>query len=477
MTNSEGEPPPKLDIDTAMERLGMGRFQRRLLLSAGLVIASDTMEILLLSFLSLVVQAEWNLTSQQASAVTSIVFIGAVIGTLVLGPLGDIFGRKPLFLVSTSMIAICGILTAISTGYWFMMIAQFGVGFGVGGVVIPFDALAEFIPNKDRGHKLLILGYFWTLGTMSVPILAWLGLKEESSWRYFVLFCSIPCILSTMLTYFWVPESPRWLLTKGKHDKALRILRQAAITNGLDPMNTFPDGMILYDHHVDEEVHSISALFQPEWRRMTFLLWGTWIGLAFLYWGTIQVVTLVFTDSGNKATDDPLDFDYLAIFSSSCAEIVGQTMVIGMISWVGRPQITSLMYLLGGISVFGLCLAASDKTAARGTLVVLAFIARGFAMGASSMTWIVTAELLPTQIRTTGHSAANAVARIGGAVVPFLVSPSNDMRVIGTVMGCVSIATSAIAWNLPETSGRALGTAGKVELGSDQKRIHINEIL
>ncbi|CAB9497349.1 Synaptic vesicle 2-related protein [Seminavis robusta] len=470
--------PLKLDIDEAIERLGMGRFQRRLLLAAGLCIAADTIEVLLLSFLTLVVTKEWDLNHQQASAVTSVVFIGALIGTLVLGPLGDALGRKPLFVFSTTLIAVCGMLTALSTTYWIMMIFQFGVGIGVGGVVIPFDAIAEFIPNEQRGTQLLILGYFWTLGTMAVPILAWLGLKEESSWRLFVVLCSIPCVISTFLTIVFVPESPRWLLTQGKHDQALEILRTAAATNQLDPTETFPEGVTLIDkHEADTEVASVFTLLKPEWRKMTILLWSTWIGLAFLYWGTIQVVTLVFVDESQLKNGDVLTFDYGAIFSSSCAEIVGQTLVILLIHRAGRTKITSLMYLLGGICVFGLCWAASDITTPRSVLVVLAFFARCFAMGASSMTWIVTAELLPTQIRTTGHSAANGVARLGGAISPFLVSPANPIGLIGLVMGVVSILTSVVAWNLPETAGAAIGTAGKRELDPDGKPIQVSEIV
>lgn len=134
----------------------MGRFQHQLLLSAGLVIAADTMEILLLSFLTLLVQAEWDLEPAQASAITSVAFCGAVLGTLVLGYLGDVWGRKPLFLFSTAMIATCGVLTALSTTYWMMMLCQFGVGFGVGGVTVPFDAIAEMIPNKERGACISI---------------------------------------------------------------------------------------------------------------------------------------------------------------------------------------------------------------------------------------------------------------------------------------------------------------------------------
>ena len=190
------------------------------------------------------------------------------------------------------------------------------------------------------------------------------------------------------------------------------------------------------------------------------------------------MVTLVFSDTEDPTTGNDLDFDYGAIFSSSCAEIVGQTVVICLISRAGRAQITSLMYLLGGVSVFLLCFFASDRNADRPTLVVLSFVARGFAMGASSMTWIVTAELLPTQIRTSGHSAANAVARLGGAVSPFLITANNDMLTIGIVMGCVSILTSMVAWHLPDSSG-IIGTAGKDSgvYGSDGKRIQESELL
>ena len=98
-------------------------------------------------------------------------------------------------------------------------------------------------------------------------------------------------------------------------------------------------------------------------------------------------------------------------------------------------------------------------------------------MGASSMTWIVTAELLPTRIRSTGHSAANAIARLGGAVSPFLVSPSVKMENIGIVMGCVSVVASVIAWNIPETAGQTLGTAGKEKLGPNGKPIQVSEII
>ena len=71
-------------------------------------------------------------------------------GTLVLGRLGDLIGRKPMFIVSATIISVSGLLTALSQAYWMMLLFRFGVGVGLGGVVIPYDTLAEFLPNNER---------------------------------------------------------------------------------------------------------------------------------------------------------------------------------------------------------------------------------------------------------------------------------------------------------------------------------------
>ena len=119
------------------ERVGTGNFQRRMGLAAGLCFAADSMEILLLSFLAVVVQAEWNLTHEQTSGITSSVFLGAMIGTLLLGPLGDKYGRKPAFVASAAIIAVFGLLTAAATNLTTLIIVRFFVGVGVGGLIVP----------------------------------------------------------------------------------------------------------------------------------------------------------------------------------------------------------------------------------------------------------------------------------------------------------------------------------------------------
>jgi Sugar (and other) transporter. len=75
---------------------------------------------------------------------------------------------------------------------------------------------------------------------MLIPILAYVTFEVYDSWRLFAGLCIIPCLLSLVLGCLYVPESPRWLVAKGKNDKALAILRKAAASNGMDPYEIFP---------------------------------------------------------------------------------------------------------------------------------------------------------------------------------------------------------------------------------------------
>jgi MFS family permease len=145
-------------IETAIDLVGTGAFQRQILLAAGLCFMADAMEVLLLSFLSTVLKHEWNLSEGEVDSIVAVVFAGALLGTLLLGRAGDVFGRKPVFAVTAFVIAIAGVVTAFCQNYEQLLLARFWVGFGVGGLIVPFDTLGEFLPSAARGKNLLYIG-------------------------------------------------------------------------------------------------------------------------------------------------------------------------------------------------------------------------------------------------------------------------------------------------------------------------------
>lgn len=503
-----------LTMDEAIERLGYGRFQHYLLWAAGLCMMADGLEVLLLSFLTLVLQSsdsQWNLTSTQTSSITASVFLGAFVGSLVLGRLADVWGRKPVFTLTAAIIAIFGLASGVAPTYNILILCRFAVGIGVGGLVVPFDTLTEFLPSSHRGHNLLLIEFFWTSGTILVVVLAYFTLGQGSTsqgdanadgdisgnnslddnefaefwegWRIFVILCAIPCIFSTLWGMWCVPESPRWLVTtKNDPEQALKVLRDAAVINGKDPLELFPLNTILLREGNNNQqaspsqpqptVHKdggLRELFSPQWRRTTLFLWGTWLGFAFLYYGSVIVTTMVFAnDQKALRTGNGLSsyhFDYGALFIANSAEIVGTIIVVMTVDSIGRIPTQSFAYFTGGTLVCTLCLLASraDHDQYRISMVVLAFGVRMLMMCASCVTWVSTAEILPTEIRATGHSAANAVARVGGFVCPYIVAPSTSLTTIGPCMFVVACFTAFCACHLPETNGLALGAAMATE--------------
>lgn len=320
---------------------------------------------------------------------------------MVFGPLGDRVGRKPIFLLSSTITAICSLASSYAPTFQALVLLRFGVGIGVGGTVVPFDMLAELTPNHFRGAFLLYVGYFWTLGTSATPALAWYAMQEQGSWRLLLLLCSIPGFVSMFFGYFWVPESPRWLMTKGRSDEALAILKDGAKSNKQNADKVYPPGttIVLSREEVEtvEKMNSVASLFMPEWRFMVVCMLLVWAFLDFIYWGNIQVVTLVFAEyEGNLEIIEPgsqYAYDYGAIIGSSLAEIIGQTAVLVLIDRVGRVPTQAVAYAAGALSVFCLCFVAyiedTGSATERYVLVLLAFLARMFIMAATSVTWYV----------------------------------------------------------------------------------------
>lgn len=119
-----------ITIDEAVDRIGIGRFQQTILLASGSCFMADSIQVLLLSFLTRRLQRDWEISDVVGSMITSCLFAGATIGTLVLGPLGDRIGRKPILLSAGLIISIFGTLTALCPNYMCLFPIIFCIGFG-----------------------------------------------------------------------------------------------------------------------------------------------------------------------------------------------------------------------------------------------------------------------------------------------------------------------------------------------------------
>ena len=243
-------------VDEVINKMGFGPFQVLITVFCGLIWVADAMELMILSILSPIVKCQWDLSSTEEAAVTSVVFLGLIVGVFFWGLMNDLIGRKTSLLLVDICVVVCGVLSAIPVsaddgrlpGYPWLLICRFGVGFSCGGAVQVTTYYAEFLPQKRRGIWLVLIAMWWTIGSIFCAALAIVVLGVlHLNWHWFLGLAVTPMAMVLFLFPF-VPESARFYLIKGKYEKARKVIERVAKIN----CKEIPSGRLVLQ--VDKEV-------------------------------------------------------------------------------------------------------------------------------------------------------------------------------------------------------------------------------
>lgn len=211
--------PTRADFETAIELTGYGKFHYILLAICGLVSTSEEMDVISMSFILPSAQCDLNLNTHTKGWLNCIIFIGMMVGAYVWGSIADSLGRKRILIVISFTNALFIVASSFSQTYELFMLFRFLNGMALGGAgPVIWSYFAEFQPSHKRGSMLSFMAAFWTIGNLLVASMAWLiiptniGIETESfvynSWRVFLLLCSVPSFIVTILL-FYLPESPK----------------------------------------------------------------------------------------------------------------------------------------------------------------------------------------------------------------------------------------------------------------------------
>lgn len=392
----------------ASESPRVKKFQRKVtLLSAGGTFL-DGFDLTVIAVALPLITAHWSLTPFEQSLVVSSAIIGSFVGASWLGNLTDKFGRKAMYVIDLLAFVVFAALTAFSQDVWQLIFMRFLLGVGIGAdYPISATLVSEFASTKRRGMHSTSLGAMWFVGAVAAYVIglavAPLG---DWAWRAMLLagaiFALVVFILRTKL-----PESPRWLMSKGRTDEARAVLE--AIT-GQKPDEA--------DVHVapSSKVQA-SILFSPSLRRRTFFVCGFWFCYATAYYGISMYTPTILAPlaDGNRT---------IIIIGSGCVALLGLAgAVIGMNlvdRWGRRPLI---IMSFSGLSAALVTLALVQQPTLV-FLVSLFSIAVLFAnSGGGILNFVYPTELFPTSVRATGAGLATSVSRIG-SILGVLVFPN-----------------------------------------------------
>mmetsp|Transcript_16644 Transcript_16644/g.25050 ORF Transcript_16644/g.25050 Transcript_16644/m.25050 type:complete len:480 (-) Transcript_16644:71-1510(-) len=435
--------PEVKTVDEVLKEIDPSRFQLYMFFVCGISLMADAVEVCLLAFLSECLDAEWGMSNAKKGGLTSIVFAGQFIGSLIWGPVADKMGRKKVFLIALAIISVAGYASAFANNYVVLVSCRFVVGFGVGAIHIPFDIMAEFLPSDLRGSFLISVQFFWAAGALLVTGIAWACL-DTLGWRVLTFISAVPMTVAFFGALF-LPESPRWLVSQGRLEEATAVLNYVAQVNSVTLTPYRLDKPNSTSPYVADEM-KLEDIISTKFMYRNSLVWSIWFCFGFAYYGIILFVTRVFeSDSAND--DSTCSFDYFHLFTSGLVEFMSISLVLLLYSHCPRNLLQTGFYTVATIAGGILSRHHSKHTSS----VLSAFFRLAVRAG-SATSWLATPELYPTPVRATAHAAASAMTRLGGFVCPFIVS--NDSLSVYIVSTCLTIScgiASGASYLTPDT--------------------------
>jgi MFS transporter, SP family, galactose:H+ symporter len=169
---------------------------------------------------------EFGLSPSQESFVVSAVLFGAMFGPLISGFLTDVLGRKKINIVASLVFVLGSILVAIATSFSVLIIGRLllGLAIGIVSATIPLY-LSELSPKEKRGQLVTFFQLAITLGILLSFVVGYWFEGSLNAWRMMFWAGFVPAIL-LFTGMLFVPESPRWLITKGRNNEALEVLKR-----------------------------------------------------------------------------------------------------------------------------------------------------------------------------------------------------------------------------------------------------------
>jgi MFS transporter, putative metabolite:H+ symporter len=470
-----------VDVSRRLDRLPLGRFHRRLVVSSGLGWAFDAMDVGLLSFAIVAIGREWGLTANERGLVAAIGFAGMFIGALLSGIFADRFGRKPIFQLTLLVYSLATGLSGLAWGLASLLVFRFLVGLGVGGELpVASTLVSEMSPARHRGRLIVILESFWAYGWILAAVVGFFVVpRSADGWRWAFFLGALPALYVFVLRRA-VPESPRWLASVGRRDEAAATLAAIERESGVapEPLTDTPDQPPARAATAPF-AERFAALWSSAYRRRTIMLWILWFGIVYSYYGVFTWLPSLLTARGFN-----LNAAFGNVLIITLAQVPGYFSAAWLVERWGRKP-TLIAYLLGSALAAWL-LGNADRGAVLDTTrsivsalgldpdartVAVLFsgsLLSFFNLGAWGVVYTYTPEQYPTAVRGTGAGSAAAFGRLGAIIGPYLVpwllgNPADgsglglpQSAIFAMFMIVFLVVAVAVALLGEETKGKAL---------------------
>ncbi|KAH8417902.1 hypothetical protein KR222_007948, partial [Zaprionus bogoriensis] len=393
---------------------------------------------------------EWDLVCSRSllgATSDSMFMLGVLLGSFFFGQMSDKLGRKPTFFASLVIQLIFGVIAGVAPEYFSYTISRLIVGATTSGVFLVAYVIAmEMVGASYRLFAGVAVQMFFSVGFMLTAGFAYF----IHEWRWLQIALTLPGLL--FMCYYWiVPESARWLLSKGRKEEAFVIIEKAAKENKVEIPSEIYEQLIeevAEKKKADELAASqptasvFDLLRYPNLRRKTLLIFFDWFVNSGVYYGLSW-------NTNNLGGNQLVNF-----VISGAVEIPGYSLLLFTLNRYGRRTTLCVTMMIAGVSLLLTVFVPSDMN---WLIITCAMIGKLAITSSYGTVYIFTAEQFPTVVRNVGLGASSMIARVGGILAPYLKLLGEIWRPLPLVIcGALSLTAGLLSLLLPETLNKPM---------------------
>ncbi|MDL9980671.1 sugar porter family MFS transporter [Microbacterium sp. ASV49] len=421
------------------------------------------------------IQHDFSLNSVVTGFVVAIALLGCAVGAIIAGNLADRFGRLRVMLLGAIMFFASSLGAGLAFAVWDLALWRVigGLGIGIASVIAP-AYIAEIAPKQIRGglaslqQLAITLGIFvallsdavlaWTAGSANSPL--WFGLD---AWRWMFIVGVIPAAVYGILS-FTLPESPRYLIARGRTDEARAIFARLVPPADLDKTMTELTNVI----ETDRKNAGVS-LRGPRFGLQPIV----WVGIILSVFQQFVGINVIFYYSTTlwQSVGFPESASFGISVVTGIVNVLVTLIAIFLVDRVGRKPIllTGSIIMTLSLASMALCFAYAVKGAGGAVtlpapfgpiaLVAANLFVIGFGASWGPLVWVLLGEIFPSRIRAKALGVAAAAQWIANFLITVSFPVMSAWSLSGTyLMYAIFAALSFVyvLWRIPETKGMEL---------------------
>lgn len=414
-----------VDVSQIIERQKLSGFLIGLVLISWFITFFDGLDSNMISFAAPYFGSEYHLSKVQLGNIFSMGLMGTLIGGFIFGYIGDKIGRRPAILLAAGGFGVLTLTFTLASSYWPLFALRLLNGIPLGGMLPLAWALnIEYAPKKYRATIVTLIMIGYSLGTaLGGPIAN--KLIPLFGWKSLFIFGGVAALISTTILLAMLPESIRFLASKGEAAQRIRTILKRVAPDQVMPAQV---DFIVADEAGVSKTFKPSLLFKGELSRITPLIWMAYIASSFAVFFIVNWTPLVFESLKYNRADAATAATLNSLFGA-----VGGVLLMRFTDKRGAIAITIMP-----IITFILLLVASFVDMSKTTFLLFEAMTGGFLIGGHFGMHSICGLFYPSSYRANGAAWATSVAKIGSVTGPlvggWVLSTSLPVRHIFAVL-------------------------------------------